>query len=116
MDVHAERRGVLQRTELTEGGRFNLAIAARFARKLCACPVCGRPEPRIYRTSLRSVTLQCGRCRLQWTTTWYMLARAFERGVAPQLPVDTAAVTGAVLDLLGEHETRGTRRALTPPR
>jgi hypothetical protein len=45
-----------------------------------------------------------------------MLARAFERGVAPQLPVDTAAVTGAVLDLLGEHETRGTRRALTPPR
>ncbi len=116
MNVHAGRRGELQRTDLTESGRFNLANAARFARRLCACPICGRPEPRIYRSSLRSVTLQCGRCRLQWTMTWYMLARAFELEVAPRLTVDAAAVTTAVLNLLGENEKRGTSRAAPPPR
>jgi hypothetical protein len=116
MNVHAVRRGELQRTDLTESGRFNLANAARFARKLCACPICGRPEPRIYRSSLRSVTLQCGRCRLQWTMTWYMLARAFDRELAPRLSVDAAAVTSAVLNLLGEHEQRGRARVPAPPR
>jgi hypothetical protein len=115
MNVHA-RRGALQRLELDEAGRFNASTAARFARRLCACPVCGRPEPRVYRSSLRSVTLQCGRCRLQWTTTWYMLARAFEREVASQLSVDAAAVTTAVLNVLGEHESRGARKPPSPPR
>jgi hypothetical protein len=62
------------------------------------------------------VTLQCGRCRLQWTTTWYMLARAFEREVAPQLSVDAAAVTTAVLNVLGEHESRGAKRRSRPSR
>jgi hypothetical protein len=90
--------------------------AARFARRLCACPICARPEPRIYRSSLRSVTLQCSRCGLQWTMTWYMLARAFEREVAPQLSVDAAAVTTAVLNVLGEHESRGRKRPSPPPR
>jgi hypothetical protein len=42
--------------------------------------------------------------------TWYMLARAFERDVAPRLSVDAAAVTTAVLNLLGESEKRGTSR------
>jgi hypothetical protein len=115
MNVHA-RRGALQRLELDDAGRFNASTAARFARRLCTCPVCGRPEPRVYRSSLRSVTLQCGRCRLQWTTTWYMLARAFEREVAPQLSVDAAAVTTAVLNVLGEHESRGAGKAPRPPR
>jgi hypothetical protein len=112
MNVHAPRRGELQRVDLTETGRFNLSNAARFARKLCLCPLCGRPEPRIYRSSLRSVTLQCGQCRLQWAITWYMLARAFEREVAPRLTVEAAAVTTAVLNLLSETERRGsgTRR------
>jgi hypothetical protein len=40
--------------------------------------------------------------------TWYMLARAFEREIAPQLSVDAAAVTTAVLNLLAEAEKRGT--------
>ena len=83
MNVHA-KRGALQRIEVDDAGRFNVSNAARFARRLCACPICARPEPRIYRSSPRSVTLQCGRCGLQWTITWYMLARAFEREVAPQ--------------------------------
>lgn len=109
MNVHA-RRGALQRIEVDDAGRFNVHNAARFARRLCACPVCARPEPRIYRSSLRSVTLQCSRCGLQWTMTWYMLARAFERDVAPRLSVDAAAVTMAVLNLLGESEKRGTSR------
>jgi len=99
-----------------DAGRFNVHNAARFARRLCACPVCTRPEPRIYRSSLRSVTLQCGRCGLQWTMTWYMLARAFEREVAPKLSVDAAAVTTAVLNVLGEHESRGRKPAPRPPR
>ncbi|HEY3765490.1 MAG TPA: hypothetical protein VGL44_10065 [Gaiellales bacterium] len=107
MDVHAVRRGELQRAEMTDASRFTVSTAARFARKLCACPVCGRSEPRIYRSSLRSVTLQCGHCRMQWTQTWYMLARAVEREVAPRLEVDAAAVTTAVLNLLGELEHRG---------
>jgi hypothetical protein len=115
MDVHA-RRGVLQRLEAGEAGRFNVSTAARFARRLCTCPICGRAEPRVYRSSLRSVTLQCGRCKLQWTTTWYMLARAFEREVAPQLSVDAAAVTTAVLNVLGEHESRGRNPAERPNR
>jgi hypothetical protein len=110
MDVHA-RRGALQRIDVDQAGRFNVSTASRFARRLCTCPICGRPEPRVYRSSLRSVTLQCGRCRLQWTTTWYMLARAFEREVAPQLSVDAAAVTTAVLNVLGEHESRGAKRS-----
>jgi hypothetical protein len=62
------------------------------------------------------VTLQCGRCKLQWTTTWYMLARAFEREVAPQLSVDAAAVTTAVLNVLGENESRGRNPAERPNR
>jgi hypothetical protein len=107
MDVHAGRRGVLGREPLGEGDRFTVSTAARFARHLCACPVCGRPEPRIYRSSRRSVTLQCGRCRMQWTQTWYMLARAVEREVTPKLDADAAAVTNAVLNLLGEQERRG---------
>jgi hypothetical protein len=115
MDVHA-RRGALQRIDVDAAGRFNVSTAARFARRLCTCPICGRPEPRVYRSSLRSVTLQCGRCKLQWTTTWYMLARAFEREVAPQLSVDAAAVTTAVLNVLGEHESRGARGRPRPPR
>jgi hypothetical protein len=115
MNVHA-KRGALQRIDVDEAGRFNVSTAARFARRLCACPICGRPEPRVYRSSLRSVTLQCSRCKLQWTMTWYMLARAFEREVAPQLSVDAAAVTAAVLNVLGEHEARGARRAPRPPR
>ena len=73
------------------------------------------PEPRIYRSSPRSVTLQCGRCGLQWTITWYMLARAFEREVAPRLSVDAAAVTTAVLNVLGEHEARGRKRPSRRP-
>jgi hypothetical protein len=111
MDVHAGRRGELQRMPLDDAGRFTASTAARFARRLCACPVCGRPEPRIYRSSLRSVTLRCGRCGMQWTQTWYMLARAFEREVAPRLGVDAAAVTAAVLNLLGENEHRGSGAA-----
>jgi hypothetical protein len=99
-----------------DAGRFNVHNAARFARRLCVCPVCTRPEPRIYRSSLRSVTLQCGRCGLQWTMTWYMLARAFEREVAPKLSVDAAAVTTAVLNVLGEHESRGRKPAPRAPR
>jgi hypothetical protein len=114
MNVHA-RRGALQRIEVDEAGRFNVSTAARFARRLCTCPICGRPEPRVYRSSLRSVTLQCGRCKLQWTTTWYMLARAFEREVAPRLSVDAAAVATAVLNVLGEHESRGAKRGPRPP-
>jgi hypothetical protein len=43
--------------------------------------------------------------------TWYMLARAFEREIAPQLGVDAAAVTTAVLNLLAEAERRGTTPA-----
>jgi hypothetical protein len=109
MNVHADRRrGVLQRAGMTERDRFNVANGARLARRLATCPVCGRPEPRVYRSSLRSVTLQCGACALQWTMTWYMLARAFEREIAPQLSVDAAAVTTAVLNLLAEAEKRGT--------
>ena len=108
MNVHAPRRGELQRADPTERDRFNVRNGARLARRLCTCPVCSRPEPRVYRSSRRSVTLQCGHCRLQWT--WYMLARAFERDVAPRLSVDAAAVTMAVLNLLGEGETRGTSR------
>jgi hypothetical protein len=115
MNVHA-RRGALQRIDVDAAGRFNVSTAARFARRLCACPICGRPEPRVYRSSLRSVTLQCSRCKLQWTVTWYMLARAFEREVAPQLSVDAAAVTTAVLNVLGEHEARGAKRGPRPPR
>jgi hypothetical protein len=110
MNVHATRRGELQRADLAERDRFNVRNGARLARRLCTCPVCSTPEPRIYRSSLRSVTLQCGHCRLQWTMTWYMLARAFERDVAPRLSVDAAAVTTAVLNLLGESEKRGTSR------
>ncbi len=115
MNVHA-KRGALQRIEVDDAGRFNVSNAARFARRLCACPICARPEPRIYRSSPRSVTLQCGRCGLQWTITWYMLARAFEREVAPRLSVDAASVTTAVLNVLGEHEGRGRKRAPRPPR
>jgi hypothetical protein len=47
---------------------------------------------------------------MQWTQTWYMLARAVEREVAPRLGVDSAAVTTAVLNLLGEQEHRGAGR------
>jgi len=115
MNVHA-KRGALQRIDVDDAGRFNVHNAARFARRLCVCPVCTRPEPRIYRSSLRSVTLQCSRCGLQWTITWYMLARAFEREVAPKLSVDAAAVTTAVLNVLGEHESRGRKPAPPAPR
>jgi hypothetical protein len=110
MDVHAGRRGALERFPLTAADRFTVSTAARFARRLCACPVCARAEPRIYRSSRRSVTLQCGRCGMQWTQTWYMLARAVEREVAPRLGVDSAVVTTAVLNLLGEQEHRGSAR------
>jgi hypothetical protein len=48
--------------------------------------------------------------------TWYMLARAFEREVAPKLSVDAAAVTTAVFNVLGEHESRGRKPAPPPPR
>jgi hypothetical protein len=111
MNVHASKRGELEREPLTGAERFTVSTAARFARRLCACPVCGRTEPRIYRSSRRSVTLQCGGCRMQWTQTWYMLARAVEREVVPKLGVDAAAVTTAVLNLLGEQEHRGSGSA-----
>jgi hypothetical protein len=112
MNVHATRWGDVQRFALTEAGRRDASNAAAFAKRLCACPLCARSDPRIYRSSLRSVTLQCGECRLQWTMTWRMLARGFERAVAAEVGADAAAVGSAVFTRLTAVETRGRGSAI----
>jgi hypothetical protein len=115
MNVHATWRGELQRYTFTAAGRRDASNAAAFARQLCVCPVCNRGAPRIYRTSVRSVTLQCGGCGLQWTMTWHMLGRSFDRAVKPGVDDEAGTVGSAVFERLAALETRG-RAAENPQR
>lgn len=99
MNEHAApRKGALQKRVLKGAApksRKTMSDAAKAAQDLCQCPRydCGGVKMdmgdvgdmlrqmhvaklRIYRTSLRSVTLQCSNCKLQITMTWHMLARS----------------------------------------
>ena len=65
------------------------------------------------------MTLQCGECRLQWTMTWRMLARAFDLALAHDVGEDAAAVGSAIFGRLSALETRGRARdgvVRAPPR
>lgn len=57
---------------------YRLPITIMFG----SCPHCRNVEAVIYRTSVRSVTMRCRDCGLQWTMTAHQMAKAVERSGA----------------------------------
>jgi len=77
---------------------------------LGCCPHCARrgswdwsAETVIYRSSARSVTLQCKTCGLQWTMTAHQIAKAAQRwGLSPEMLQRFTAWADAVAERRGK--------------
>jgi hypothetical protein len=101
-------------TQINPGLRSSLYFQFGFCPARCTDALHGPTNSRVYRSSQRSVTLQCTHCGVQWTMTVHQLAKAAQRLADTDPPMSRrfAAAWAEWADAVNER--RGRPKGLRP--